>query len=88
MKSLSNSDKIKVLIDTKTAYIITFLDNNGKYSVYTGGNIHGIYSYLDMIGDPTTLTTSGQNYNNFGPLYSTNNELASLQTVIAALHMT
>ena len=47
---------------------ITFLDNNGKSSVYTGGKINRIYSYIDMIGAPTTLTTSGQCYHNFGPV--------------------
>ena len=40
--------------------LITFLDNNGKYAVYTGGEIHEIYRYLEMNGAPTTLTTSGQ----------------------------
>ena len=47
--------------------IITFLDNNGKYDVYKGGKIHWIYSYLEIIGAPTTLPTSGQCYNNLGP---------------------
>ena len=47
--------------------IIAFLDNNGKYYVYTGGNINGIYFYLEMIGYPTTLTTSGQRSHHFGP---------------------
>ena len=59
MKALSNSDKIKVLIAAKMTDIITFLDKNGKSSVYTGGNIRGIYHYLEMIGAPTTFTTSG-----------------------------
>ena len=44
--------------------IFTLLDNNGKSTVYTGGNIHGIYCYLEMIGTPTTLTTSGQQSHN------------------------
>ena len=29
--------------------------------------IHGLYRYLEMIGSPTKLTTSGQRSNNFGP---------------------
>ena len=37
--------------------IITLLDNNGKFAVYTGENIHGIYRYIEMIGSQTTLTT-------------------------------
>ena len=35
--------------------IITLLDNNGKSAVYIGGNIHGIYHYLEMIGAPKIL---------------------------------
>ena len=73
MKSFSNSDKLKAFIATKTKYLIKFLDNDGKYTFYTGGNIDGIYLYLEMIGAPTTLNTSGQRYNLFGPSYSINN---------------
>ena len=47
--------------------IITLIDNNGKYAVYTGGYIHGIYRDLDTIGARTTLTTSDQRSNNFSP---------------------
>ena len=68
-------------------YIITFLDNNRKYAVYTGGYIHGIYRYLEIIGDPTTLTTSGQRSHNFGPLCSINKYTSSLQPVIVDLRM-
>ena len=46
MKSLSNSDKIKALIAPNMIYLIILLDNNGTYAVYTGGNIHGLYSYI------------------------------------------
>ena len=46
MKALSNSDKLKAFIAFKMIDIFTFLDNNGKYEVYTVGNIHGIYPYL------------------------------------------
>ena len=49
-KELSKSDKLKALIAPNMTDLITFLDNNGKSTVYTGGDIHGIYSYLDMIG--------------------------------------
>ena len=45
--------------------IITFFDKNGKYSVYTGVNINGIYRYLEISGDPTTLTTSSQSSYHF-----------------------
>ena len=54
-------------------YLITFLDNNGKLTVYTGVNIHGIYLYLDMIGPQKTLINSGQVFLHFGPSSSTNN---------------
>ena len=74
MEELSNSDKLKSFISPKMADIITLLDNNGNSVVYKGGNIHGIYRYIYMIGDPTTLTTSGQHSNNFGPSSSINND--------------
>ena len=32
----------------------TFLDKKGNLSIYTGGNIHGLYCYLKMIVDPPT----------------------------------
>ena len=66
-------------------YLITFLDNNGKLAVYSWRNIHVIYHYLEIIGSPTTLTTSGQRYNHFGPSSSTNNDISTTQPVIAAL---
>ena len=56
-KALSKSEKIKAFIAPKMTYLITFLENNGKYAVYTGWNINGIYHYLDMIRDQTKLTT-------------------------------
>ena len=52
---------------TKMTDIITFLDKNEKKAVYTGVDIHGLYRYLEIIGSPTTLTTSGQRSNNFCP---------------------
>ena len=67
IKALSKSDRLKEFMAPKMKYLITFLDNNGKYAVYTGGNIHGIYHYIDIIGVPTKLTTSGQCSHHFGP---------------------
>ena len=67
MKALTNSDKIRAFIASKMTDIITFLNNNVISAVYTGGEIHGIYRDLEMIGAPTTLTTSGQRYHHFGP---------------------
>ena len=58
IKALSKSEKLKQFIAPKITDTITFLDNNGKYAVYIGVNIHGIYRYLEIIGSPKTLTTS------------------------------
>ena len=60
MKALSKSNKLKSFIVTKMTYLITFLDNNRKSAVYTRVNIHGLNIYQEMIGDPTTLTNTGQ----------------------------
>ena len=68
--------------------IITFLDNKEKSAVYTGGKIHDIYHYLDMIGVPTTLTTSGQGFHHFVTSSSINNDTESLHIFIADLRMT
>ena len=65
MKALKNSDKPRDFIAPNMTYLITSLDNNGKSAVYKGGDIHGIYRYLETIGAPTTLTTSGQSSHNF-----------------------
>ena len=70
INALSNSDKLRSFIAPKMTYLTTFLDNNGKYSVYTEGDIHGIYCYLEIIGSPTPLTTSGQRFHHFGPSFS------------------
>ena len=59
MKALPKSDKLKQCIAPNMTDLITFLDNNGKLSIYIGRNIHGLYHYLEIIGSPTTLTTSG-----------------------------
>ena len=87
MKALTKSEKLKAFIAPKTTDIITFLEKNGKSAVYEGGDIYGIYRYLDMIGAPTTLTTSGHRYLNFCPSSSSNNDATTLQPVISALRM-
>ena len=84
-EAFSKSDKRKAFITTKMKDIITFHDNKIKSAVYTGGNIHGLYNYLEMIGTPTTLTTSGQRSCNFGPSSCTNNDTESLQPVLTDL---
>ena len=87
MNALSKSDKLKAFIAPKMTDVITLIVTNENYAVYKGGNIHGIYSYLDMIVAPTTLTTLVQTSHHFGPLYSINNYTASLQPVIVYLRM-
>ena len=86
-KELTKSEKLRAFIAPKMTDIITFLDNNGKYAVDTGGDIHGIYHYLKMIGSPNTFTNSGQRSHNFGPSSSSNNDAETLQQVIADLRM-
>ena len=46
IQTLSKSDKLKAFIAPKITYLATFLDNNVKSAVYTGGNIRGTYRYL------------------------------------------
>ena len=84
-KALTNSEKLRDFIATNLTDLTTFLHNNGKSAVYTGGYIHGIYFYLDMIGAPTTLTNSGHRSHHFGPSYPSNNDASTLQPVIADL---
>ena len=67
MKALSKIEKLKLFIVPKIKDIITLLENIGKYDVYTGGNINGIYSYLEMIVSPTAFTTYVQRSHHFGP---------------------
>ena len=87
MKALTNSEKLKSFIAPKMTDLITFVDKNGKSAVYEGGDMHSIYRYLEMIGAPTTLTTSGHRYHHFGSSLSINNDATTLQPVIAALRM-
>ena len=49
MKSFSNSNKPKALIAPKMVELITFLDNNGNFSIHTGGNINVLYHLFIMI---------------------------------------
>ena len=42
MKALKKSEKLRDFIVPKMTDSITFLEKNGKYTVYTGGDIHGI----------------------------------------------
>ena len=74
MKELSTRDKDKALIVPNMTYLIKFLDKDGKSAVYTGGKNHGLYRYLDMIGSPTTLTTSVQRSHHSGTSSSIKND--------------
>ena len=67
MKALPKSNKTKALNVTKMTDLTTLLYNNLKLAICTGGDIHGIYCYLEIIESPTTLTTSGQRSHHFGP---------------------
>ena len=82
MKALKKIEKLGAFIAPKMTDLINFLDKNVKSAAYTGGDIHGIYRYLDMIGAPTTLTTSIHSPHHFGPSSSSNNDAATLQPVI------
>ena len=86
-KALTKSEKLRTFIAPNMTDIITFLDKNGKSVVYMGGEIQGIYRYLEVIGATTTLTTSGQRSHHFGPSYSSNNDAENLQPIIVALLM-
>ena len=65
-KYLSKRNKLKEFIEPKMINLTTLLDNNRNLDVYKGGNIHGLYRYLENIEYPTTLTTSGQRFHQFG----------------------
>ena len=85
MKALSNSDKLRAFIAPNMIYLITFRENNVKYAVYTGGDIHDIYRYLEMIGAPKKLTTSGQRSNHLSPSSYINNNAETIHPVIKYL---
>ena len=78
MKELSKSDKLKDFIAPKMIDLITFLEKNRKYAIYTGGDIHGIYRYLEMIGVPKTLAALCQRSHSFRPSSYINNYAATL----------
>ena len=86
-KALTNSEKLRAFIAPKMTDLITFLDENGKYAVYTGGDIHGIYRYIEMIVAPNTLTTSVQHSHYFGLSSSSNNDAETIHQFIEALRM-
>ena len=85
IKSLSNIDKLRAFIAPKMTYVINFSDNNVKSDVYTGWDIHGIYRYLEMVGAPTTFTTSGQRSHHLNSSCYRKNDAATLQPVIKSL---
>ena len=61
------------------------LENNRGSDIYTGGNIHGLYCYLEIIGSPPTLITLVTALIILVNLSSTNNDTAILRPVIAYL---
>ena len=65
-------------------YLITFLDNNIKWSIFIGGNMHGIYYYQEIIGSLNNLKSSGQISHQFGTSYYTINDTATIKLVIEA----
>ena len=87
MKEFSKSNKLKEFISPKKTYLTKFLDNNEKFDIYKGGNIHWIYSFLELIGASNDLAYSVKFSCNFGTSSSTNNDTASIQPVIAALRV-
>ena len=78
MNSFSKSDKLKEFRATKMTNLITFLDKNIKFAIYTGGGINLLCPYIDIIGDPDTFTNSVQSSFHFGPSHSTNNDTVTL----------
>ena len=87
MKVFLKSKKIKALILPNMRDLFTFPDNNERSDVYTGEIIHGLYHYLEIIGSPNTLTTSGHCYHHFGPSSWTIHFIATIQPVIADFRM-
>ena len=54
--------------------LITLLENYRKTIIYKGENIHGLYIYLEMIGDQDKLKYSVHHSHHFSTTYSTNND--------------
>ena len=67
--------------------LVTLLDNNGKLTVYTGENIHGLYHYLKFIGFLPIFNTSVQRSHHFGASTSANNDTGNLKPVITDIHI-
>ena len=66
---------------------MTYIENNEKPAIYKGGNIHGIYRYIYIIGSPKNLNYSINRSHTFGTSYSIKNHTASLQTFTVAIHV-
>ena len=66
-----------ILVCTKSPTILLF------HYMKTLSKINKIKAfYIEMIGSPTTLTTSVQNSQNFGPSSSSKNDTETIQVVI------
>ena len=65
MKELSKCDKINATIAPKMIYLIAFFHKNVKSDICTGGDIYGLYCYIETIEYPTNLTYLSQQYHNF-----------------------
>ena len=87
MKSLAKCDKLKEFLVPKMTDLIILRCNNGQLDIYTEGNIHGLYCYLEIIRSPTYLNSSVNSSNHVGNSFFTNNGTATLHIVISALHI-
>ena len=87
MKLLSNRDKLKAFIASNVTDLITLLDKNVKLDIYVGLNIHGLYCYLEIIGDTTNLTYSGWRSQLFVKSSSVKNDIEFLHPVISDLRI-
>ena len=63
MKALTKSEKLKAFIAPKMTDLITFIDKNGKSADCDGGDIHGIYSYLELLHQCCWMTKSQNDEN-------------------------
>ena len=79
MKSLSKFDGLNIFIEPDITGLITYIDNHGKEALYSGSNIHYLYCYLYIIGDPTILIYSSCISHYFGT--KLNIDILSLNTV-------
>ena len=67
--------------------LMTLPENNAKPAIYIGGNIHGIYHYIYIIGEPNNLNYSIDRSHTFGTSYSIKNDTSSLQPLSVALRV-